>query len=75
MIFQPQSLAADGNPDDASLRAMKAALRDLKVVMRTPRLGKEHPRRPEILAMLDDARSRVDRINELPGGGPPAQAA
>ncbi len=60
MIFQPYSLTADGNPDDDSLLAMRAALRDLKVVI--PK-GAEHPRRADILGMLGDARAAIDRIN------------
>ena len=60
MIFQPNSITADGTPDDDGLLAMRAALRDLKVVMRKP---KEHPKRAEILDMLADAKARIDRIN------------
>jgi hypothetical protein len=60
MIFQPNSITADGNPDDNSLLAMRAALRDLKVVMRAP---KEHPRRAEMLSILGEARAAIDRIN------------
>jgi hypothetical protein len=59
MIFTPD-IAADGNPDDTSLRAMRVALRDLKVTMRKP---KAHPRRAEMLAILGDARAAIDRIN------------
>ena len=62
MIFQPNSITADGTPDDDGLLAMRAALRDLKVVMRKP---KEHPKRAEILDMLTDARVAIDRINRL----------
>ena len=62
MIFQPNSIAADGTPDDDGLLAMRAALRDLKVVMRKP---KEHPKRAEMLDMLTDARAAIDRINRL----------
>ena len=60
MIFQPNSITADGTPDDDGLLAMRAALRDLRVVMRKP---KEHPKRAEILDMLADAKARIDRIN------------
>lgn len=63
MLFQPNSFSASGAPDDDSLLAIKAALRDLKVVMRGPRKPADHPRRPEMLAILADARSRIDRIN------------
>ena len=62
MIFQPNSITADGTPDDDGLLAMRAALRDLKVVMRKP---KEHPKRAEILDMQADARAAIDRINRL----------
>jgi hypothetical protein len=60
MIFQPNSITADGTPDDDGLLAMRAALRDLKVVMRKP---KEHPQRAEILSILSEARTAIDRIN------------
>jgi predicted component of type VI protein secretion system len=60
MIFNPD-FAADGTPNDASLLAMRAALRDLKVTMRKP---KAHPRRAKMLAILADARTRIDRIND-----------
>lgn len=60
MVFQPHSITADGTPDDDSLLAMRAALRDLKVVMRKPA---EHRRRAEMLGMLADARAAIDRIN------------
>ena len=60
MIFQPNSITADGTPDDDGLLAMRAALRDLKVVMRKP---KEHPKRAEMLGILADAKARIDRIN------------
>jgi hypothetical protein len=59
MIFTPH-IAADDQPDDSSLLAMRAALRDLKVTMRKP---VEHPRRAEMLAILGDARAAIDRIN------------
>ena len=59
MIFNPD-FAADGTPDDVSLLAMRAALRDLKVTMRKP---VEHPRRAEMLVILGDARAAIDRIN------------
>jgi hypothetical protein len=62
MIFTP-NLTADGTPDDTGLLAMRAALRDLKVTMRKPRAPTEHPRRAEMLAILGDARTRIDRIN------------
>ena len=60
MIFQANSFTADLTPDDDSVSAMKAALRDFKVIMRQ---GTEHPRRPEMLAILNDARVRIDQIN------------
>jgi hypothetical protein len=60
MLLTPAALTPDGDPDDASLLAMRAALRDLKVTMRKP---KEHPRRADMLAILADARATIDRIN------------
>lgn len=63
MIFNALPLTADGNPDDASLLAMKAALRDLKVVLRQPA---EHPMRRQMMNVLADARQRIDRINAPP---------
>ena len=61
MTFQPQTFNADGTPDDAAIRAMRAALRSMKVVMHTP--TGEHPRRDEMLEMLTDAGARIERIN------------
>ena len=61
MILHPKSLAPDGTPDDDSILAMRAALRDFKVVMHAPR--GEHPRRAEMLDILADAKARIDRIN------------
>jgi hypothetical protein len=63
MLIQPATLTPDGDPDDDSLLAMRAALRDLKVVMRKTKAPAEHPHRAEMLAILSDARSRIDRIN------------
>ena len=63
MIFQANSFTADLTPDDDSVSAMKAALRDFKVTMRQPRTVAEHPMRREMLAILTDARTRIDRIN------------
>jgi hypothetical protein len=60
MILQTNSLTADGHPDEEGLDAMRAALRDLKVSMRKTM---EHPRRAEMLSMLSDARSAIERIN------------
>lgn len=60
MIFTVDSLTADGTPDDAAIAAMKAALRDLKVTIRR---GADHPRRPEMQTILNDARTWIDRIN------------
>jgi len=60
MLFQPISTTVDGQPDDAAIAAMKAALRDLKV---TVRRGSDHPRRSEMLSILSEARTRIDRIN------------
>jgi hypothetical protein len=60
MIFQPDSFTADLTPDDISMSAMKAALRDLKVSIRK---SAEHPKRAEMLTLLTDARARIDRIN------------
>ena len=61
MIFQANTFAADGTPDDESLLAMRAALRDLKVVMRK---AADYPKRAEILDLLTDAGVRIDRINQ-----------
>ena len=61
MTFQPKSFNADGTQDDDSIRAMRAALRSLKVVMHAPR--GEHPRRAEMLDLLADAKVRIERIN------------
>lgn len=63
MIFNTLPLTADGRPDDASLLAMKAALRDLKVVLRNPA---EHPMRRQMLTVLADVRASIDRINAPP---------
>jgi hypothetical protein len=60
MIFQPNSITADGTPDEDGILAMRAALRDLKVTLRKP---KEHPKRAEMLDILRDARTAIDRIN------------
>jgi hypothetical protein len=62
MIFTPH-IAADDQPDDSSLLAMRAALRDLKVTMRKPEVVRDYPRRSEALAILNDARVRIARIN------------
>jgi predicted component of type VI protein secretion system len=61
MIAQPEVTAVDCTPDHDGLLAMRAALRDLKVVMR--KLA-EHPQRAEMLDMLADARVRTDLINQ-----------
>jgi hypothetical protein len=61
MIFNPEFIVADCDPDDAGLLAMKAALRDLKVVMRK---SGDYPRRGEMLGILGEARVRIDRINK-----------
>jgi len=63
MIFQVNSFAADGTPDDESLLAMRAALRDLKVVRRK---DTDYPRRKEVLDTLAEVRQAIDRINEKP---------
>jgi hypothetical protein len=60
MNFLADSIAADDNPGDDGLLAMRAALRDLKVMMRK---SKDYPRRTEIQMMLGDARAAIDRIN------------
>ena len=60
MIFQAHTFNADGSPDDDSLLAMRAALRDLKVVMRK---SVDYPRRAEIMTMLGEAGQVIDRIN------------
>lgn len=60
MIFQANTFAADGTPDDESLLAMRAALRDLKVVMRK---AADYPRRGEVLKILGDAGQAIGRIN------------
>ena len=60
MIFQANSFTADLTPDDDSVSAMKAALRDFKVIMHEP---KAYPKRAEMLDMLTDARAAIDRIN------------
>ena len=60
MIFQAAAITADSNPDDDSLFAIRAALRDLKVSLRKP---VEHPRRAEMLDILSEARATIDRIN------------
>lgn len=62
MMFQP-TIATDGEPDAAAIRAMQAALRDLRIVIRKPRKPAEHPRRADMLAILADARASIDRIN------------
>jgi hypothetical protein len=59
-MFNPEFIVAACDPDDDGLRAMKAALRDLKVSMRKPA---EHPRRAEMLGILGNARAAIDRIN------------
>ena len=46
MIFQASSFTADLTPDDDSVSAMKAALRDFKVIMHEP---KAYPKRAEML--------------------------
>jgi hypothetical protein len=61
MIFLADSIAADDNPGDDGLLAMRAALRDLKVVMRKP---VEDARRADILNILSQARVMIDRINQ-----------
>ena len=61
MIFQAHTFAADGSPDEQSLLAMRAALRDLKVIRRK---AADYPRRAEVVALLDDARQAIDRINQ-----------
>lgn len=63
MSFVPDSMTADINADDAGLTAMRAALRDLKAVMRKSPTPAEHPRRTEMLAILADTKTRIDRIN------------
>jgi hypothetical protein len=59
-MFNPEFIVAACDPDDDGLRAMKAALRDLKVSMRKPA---EHPMRAEMLHILGNARAAIDRIN------------
>ena len=63
MIFQANSFTADLTPDDDSVSAMKAALRDFKVTMRRSAKGTDYPMRSEAIAILADARERIDRIN------------
>lgn len=60
MIFQVDAFAAEGNPDEKSLLAMRAALRDLNVIRRK---SSDYPKRMEIVSMLSDARASIDRIN------------
>ena len=64
MIFQTNSINADGTPDDEGLAAIRVALRDLKVNIRKP---VAHPRRAEILDILSDTREALDRINAATG--------
>ncbi len=66
MIYNADPLQPDSNPDDSAVRAMKAALRDLKVSLRQP--PEMHPRRAEMLAMLTEARASMDRIGVETGG-------
>ena len=60
MIFQTNSINANGTPDDDELLAIRAALRNLKVRVRKPI---EYPKRNEMMDVLEDARVRIDRIN------------
>lgn len=59
-MFNPESIVAQGDPDDAGLLAMKGALRDLKVSLRK---SPQHPQRAKMLGILGDARLAIDRIN------------
>jgi hypothetical protein len=61
VTFQPSTITADGTPDDESVLAMKAALRNLQMSKRKVPV---HPRRAEILTILTDARARIERINQ-----------
>ena len=67
MIHNPSPFATDEDPDAAAVAAMRAALRDFKVSMRKQPTfespGTEHPRRPEIMSILTEARASIDRIN------------
>jgi predicted component of type VI protein secretion system len=60
MIFNPD-FTADGTPDDASLLAMRVALRDLKVFMHP--LRGEYLRRAEMLNLLTGEKMRIERID------------
>ena len=62
MFIDPKILA-DNTPDDAGVLAMKAALRELKMTMRKFRKTVDYPMRNEALAILNDARAAIDRIN------------
>ena len=62
MFIDPKILA-DNVPDDAGVLAMKAALRELKMMMRKSRKAVDYPMRNEALAILNDARGAIDRIN------------
>ena len=62
MFIDPKILA-DNLPDDEGVLAMKAALRELKMTMRKSRKAVDYPMRNEALAILNDARARIDWIN------------
>ena len=63
MFIDPKILA-DDVPDDAGVLAMKAALRELKMTMRKSGKPVDYPMRNEALAILNDARTAIDRINQ-----------
>jgi len=62
MEYQPDSFIPSA-PDADAKRAMRAVLREFKELTKKPAATAEHPLRSEMLAVLADARARIDRIN------------
>ncbi len=59
MIIQPDSIVADPDADTSAKAALRAVLREFRSVARLP----THFLREQMLATLEDARIRIDRIN------------
>jgi len=62
MIHQSDSFA-NAKPDAATTRAMRAELKSFRALANAPS-PTEHPLRAEMLVILADARTRIDRINQ-----------